>query len=228
MSAEDLYGNLATSFPGSVTLTLDEQPRRRHARWVDERDRQRRRGDVFQPVADKAGAGYTLQASSGGVASAVTGSFTVAPAVATQLVVFTQPPGNVTAGSGFTVVVEGEDSFGNLDQNFSGTVMLALANNPGGPGAMPGGPLTATAVSGLATFTNVLLDKAGAELHPAGIERQPEPGDNEPDHGGRRGGHAARDHRSRLQAASPPAVPSGWSWPARIRTGTSIPASPAA
>ena len=52
----------------------------------------------------------------------------------------TQPPASVTAGSGFGLVVTAEDGFGNVDPTFTGSVTLALANNPGG--ATLGGTLT--------------------------------------------------------------------------------------
>ena len=80
-------------------------------------------------------------------------------AAATQLVVTTQPPGSVTAGSGFGLVVTAEDGFGNVDSSFTGSVTLALANNP--DGATLGGTVTVNAGAGVATFTGLTLDKAG-------------------------------------------------------------------
>ena len=81
----------------------------------------------------------------------------------TSLVVTAQPPGSVTAGSGFGLTVTAEDSSGNVDTSFNGTVTVALASNPGG--ATLGGTLTATAQDGVATFSDLTLDKAGSGLH---------------------------------------------------------------
>ena len=162
VSAEDAYGNLAILFSGSVTVSLENNPESATLGGPTTVTASDGVATFSNLSLDQAGMGYTLQASSSGLESAVTGSFTVTPKGATQLVILRQPPANVTAGSGFAVVVEGEDAFGNLDQSFSGTVILALANSSGSPDAMPGGALTATAVSGIATFTNVLLDSAGA------------------------------------------------------------------
>ena len=162
VSAEDSYGNLADFFSGSVTLTLVDSPM---GATLGGSTTVTASGGVatFSNLSlDTAGTGYTLQASSSGVTSAVTGSFTVDPAGAVRLVIIRQPPATVTAGSGFAVSVQGEDAFGNFVGSFSGTVILSLANNPGGPGAMPGGPLAAMAVSGVATFSNVVLDVADA------------------------------------------------------------------
>ena len=163
VSAEDLYGNLVPSFLGTVTLAIENNPGGATLGGATSVTASGGVATFSNLSLNRPGAGYILQASSGGLSSAETANFTVAPAGATQLVILTQPPGSVTAGAGFTVVVEGEDSFGNLGPNFSGSVMLALVNNPGGLNAMPGGPLTATADAGLATFNDVLLDKAGAD-----------------------------------------------------------------
>ncbi len=77
----------------------------------------------------------------------------------THLVVTTEPPISVTAGSGFSLKVSAEDDLGNVDPGFSGQVTLTLANNPGN--STLGGTLTVTASQGVATFSNLTLNKAG-------------------------------------------------------------------
>ena len=71
-----------------------------------------------------------------------------------------QPPASVTAGSPFGLTVQAEDSSGNLDSSFNGTVTVALASNPGG--ATLGGTLTVTASGGVATFSGLTLNKAAS------------------------------------------------------------------
>jgi Dockerin type I domain len=78
---------------------------------------------------------------------------------ASQLVVTTQPPSRAVVDIGFGLVVSAEDPYGNVDPNFGGSVAVALSNNPGG--ATLGGTLTATAQSGVATFSGLMLDKPG-------------------------------------------------------------------
>ena len=109
---------------------------------------------------DKAGAGATLRASGTGLSAATTGAITVTAAAASQLVLTTAPPGSVTAGSGFGLVVTAEDPFGNVASNFASSVTLALANNPNG--ATLGGTLAVNASTGVATFAGLTLNKAGA------------------------------------------------------------------
>ena len=72
----------------------------------------------------------------------------------------TQPPGSVTVGLGFGLIVAAEDQFDNVDTTFGGSVTVALLNNPGG--ATLGGTLTVTAQSGVATFSGLTLNQAGA------------------------------------------------------------------
>ena len=80
--------------------------------------------------------------------------------VQTSLVVTTQPPANVTAGSAFGLIVTVEDnSFGHVDTSFSGTVTVTLLTNPGG--ATLGGTLSVTFQRGVATFSGLTLDKTG-------------------------------------------------------------------
>lgn len=79
-------------------------------------------------------------------------------AQATHLV-FTVQPTDGTAGTSFTVTVTVEDSSGNTVTGNDSTIRLR-ANGPGG---LTGSrTLTATAVDGVATFNNVVLNTAGA------------------------------------------------------------------
>ena len=80
------------------------------------------------------------------------------PATA-YVVVTTQPPATVTAGSGFGLTVVVEDSLGNVDTSFNGTVTVGLASNP--IGGTLGGTLSVTAQSGVATFSGLTLNEPG-------------------------------------------------------------------
>ncbi len=78
----------------------------------------------------------------------------------TQLVVTQQPPSSVTAGSGFGLTVQAEDSSGNLITSFDGTVTVGLASNT--LGTSLGGTVTVAASSGVATFSGLTLTKAAS------------------------------------------------------------------
>jgi hypothetical protein len=77
-----------------------------------------------------------------------------------QNLVVTQQPSSVTAGSGFCLTVQAQDSAGNLISSFNGTVTVSLGNNPGG--ATLGGTLSVSASGGVASFSGLTLNKAAS------------------------------------------------------------------
>jgi hypothetical protein len=109
---------------------------------------------------DKAGTGYTLAATAGGLATATSIDFNVAPGSATQ-VAFTVQPSATVAGSVITPLVQVavEDAYGNTVTSASSLVILALGANPGG--STLAGTLTRNAVNGVVTFSDLSLNKAG-------------------------------------------------------------------
>jgi hypothetical protein len=160
IKVEDRFGNVVTSFTGTVSLALAKNP-----------GGSTLGGTVTVTVINgvatfsgltlrKAGSGYTLTASSGGLTAATTSGVTVTPAAASKLVITTQPPSRVTPGLGFGLAVAVEDPFGNVVTSFTGTVSLALAKNPGG--STLGGTVTVTVINGVATFSGLILRKAGS------------------------------------------------------------------
>ena len=78
----------------------------------------------------------------------------------THLVITQQPPASMTAGSGFGLTVQAEDSSGNPVTSFNGTVTVGLASNPGG--TTLGGTVTVAASGGVATFSGLTLTKAAS------------------------------------------------------------------
>src|SRR5207245_1302242 len=102
----------------------------------------------------------TLAASATGVSSVTSATFTAAPGTATQLA-FTVQPTSTAAGASITpaVQVTAEDGLGNTDPTFTGNVTVALGANPSG-GTLSG-TATVAAVSGVATFPGLSIDKSG-------------------------------------------------------------------
>ncbi len=158
VAAEDAYGNVVSSFTGSVTLTLASGPSgaTAHGRLIV---------TLVKGVAvfsglriTQAGTGYSLTAS-GSLAAATTNLFNVTARAATHLAVTTQPPASVTAGSAFGLVVTALDAYGNVASSFTGKVTLMLSSNPGK--STLSGKVTVQAVAGVITFTDLLLNNAG-------------------------------------------------------------------
>ena len=109
---------------------------------------------------NKVGGGYTLAALDGSLGSTVSSSFSISPNVAKQLVFFQQPT-NAQAGSPLTpaVTVDVLDQWGNVVTSDSSNVTVALGANPGS-GSL-GGTLTEAAINGVATFSDLSVNKVG-------------------------------------------------------------------
>ena len=86
---------------------------------------------------------------------------TVIPGGATQLTFTTQPAG-AAAGTGFGAVVTAFDAQGNVATGYAGTVAVALTAGAGPAGAHLLGTTGVAAVAGVATFSGLSLDSAGA------------------------------------------------------------------
>ena len=171
---EDAYGNLVTSDNSTVSLAI--------------------RGGTFESGSNAttadASSGFatfsdikvdlagTYSVSAADESLAATGksdSFTISPSVAARLVIHTQPSATATAGKAFTIQPVGyeQDRFGNLESGDNTTTVTASIN--GGDGPVQG--TTSVIVSGgVATFTNLVDDKAGSHLAHA-RERRTESGD---------------------------------------------------
>ncbi len=113
-------------------------------------------------ILDTAGS-YTLsETASGPITGPTSGSFSVAPTAANQLV-FGQQPTNTTAGVAITPAVTAkiEDQFGNVvTSDNTDPVTLGVFT---GPGNFAGtSTTTVTASGGVAVFNNLILDTAGS------------------------------------------------------------------
>jgi hypothetical protein len=110
---------------------------------------------------DKAGAGYTLVASSIPLTSATSAAFTITPAAVARLAFIGQPSSG-TAGVALApaVGVAIQDAFGNTVPNATNAVIVALGTNP--TGGTLSGSTTMNAVNGVASFSGLLIDKAGS------------------------------------------------------------------
>ncbi len=80
--------------------------------------------------------------------------------MADSLAIAAEPPASATAGTPFSLTVEVQGPDGSLATGASGTLTIAMENNSGG-GSL-GGTLTATIDQGIATFSNLVIDQAGA------------------------------------------------------------------
>ena len=161
--AEDAYGNPATQFTGNISIALSSNPEGATLTG----------GSLVEAATDgvasfgssltieKAGSGYTIQATGAGLTSVTTASINVAAGAASQLVVQSQPPSSLAAGSGFGLTVVAEDAFGNINTSFTGPVSVGL---PTGTGDTLAGSTTTAAVGGKASFQGLTLSGSGTPV----------------------------------------------------------------
>jgi hypothetical protein len=115
---------------------------------------------VFSNLVINAAGSYTLTAADDGLTGANSGSFTINPAASAK-VVFVQQPTNATAGTAISpaVGVAVEDIFGNTVTGDASTVTLTLSSASFAGG---GNTVSASAVNGVATFSGLVINAAGA------------------------------------------------------------------
>ncbi|WPB74180.1 S8 family serine peptidase [Archangium violaceum] len=108
---------------------------------------------------NKVGTGYTLVASSPDLTGVTSSGFIITPAAASRLAFLTQPS-TAQAGSAIAPAVQVAitDTHGNVTTS-TANVVLALSASPAG--AALSGTTTVAAVGGVATFSNLSLNKVG-------------------------------------------------------------------
>jgi hypothetical protein len=164
VQAENADGSVASSYQGPISIAVDTHT----PQYTGEIGNTSLNGTlttnagngvaIFSGLSlDQLGA-YTLKASAGTVNSQDSNSISV---VANRLV-FSSVPGTVASSANFQLMVQAEDDQGNVDKNFSSNVSLSASGVPGGTLRQNGSTsVQATASAGVATFTNLTLDKAG-------------------------------------------------------------------
>src|SRR5437660_1264330 len=150
--ALDAFGNVATGFTGAVAIALGSNPGGSTLSGTTPVAAVSGVATFFVSL-NKAGTGYTLTASAGGFAPVTSTAFDITPGTATQLA-FTVQPSNTVAGAAISpaVQVTALDPAGNPVPTFTGSVTVALGNNPGG--STLGGTTTVAAVGGVVTFSD--------------------------------------------------------------------------
>jgi len=161
VEARDAFDNLATTFAGTLDLTIGTNPG--GGTLGGTISKLFSGGLASFGVAEglninKLGVGYVLHAASG--------AFTVDSAafnVTASRLVFAATPGTTPVGSAFAQqpVLRAEDSFGTLDTTFTGPVTLAILSGTGTTGAALNGTVVLAATGGVATFSRLTIDRVG-------------------------------------------------------------------
>ena len=158
---EDIYGNLESSDNNTVvtaSLASGTGPLQGTVKATLS-------GGIatFTALAENTAETIALKFTAAGVTSLPTNSIVVSSGAATHLVIAAAPPGTVTAGDGFGMVVEAIDLYGNIDRSYNGMVTLTLASNPNGETLSGNAQVAASA--GVATFSGLTIDKPGGSFN---------------------------------------------------------------
>ena len=129
VEVEDQFGHLVTSANSDITLAIAMGPdgaTLAGTTTVASVNGVATFSDLSLPIQGT----YTLAASDGNLTAATSNSFTVARP-ATQLAIFQQPASTTTASLLGSIVIDVEDSDGNLVAGNNSNVTLAIASGPG-------------------------------------------------------------------------------------------------
>ena len=162
VALQDVFGNTIKGIAGSVTVAIGTNPSGGILSGTTNASFSAGVASFATLSIDQAGVGYTMVATSPGYTDATSATFTITPTASTHLV-FTQPPSLTTAGVAIAPAVELQvrDAGGNLVTAFNGTVTVAITAGTGANGAVLSGTKTIQAVGGVATFSDLSIDKAG-------------------------------------------------------------------
>jgi len=160
VSVQDASGNTVTASTASITLAIGTNPGGGTLSGTTVVNAVSGVATFPDLSIDKTGTGYALTAASGTLTGAASAEFSVTPGAPSALA-FTVQPTEVTAGAAISPAVEVtvRDASGNTVNASTASIALAIGANPGG-GTLSG-TTTANAVSGVATFPDLSIDRAG-------------------------------------------------------------------
>jgi len=158
-TVQDAYGNTVTSNRSTVTIAVASGPAGAGFNGVSTTQVVAVNGvATFSNLILNTAGTYTFRATDGSLTSATTGSIAISAAAASKLA-FTSVPTSGTAGQPLTAVkVKVQDIYGNTVTSNTSLVTMTVASGPAGFSVSE---TTATAVSGVATFSKLFLQTAG-------------------------------------------------------------------
>ena len=164
VAALDSAGNTVTGFTGRITLSVGSNPTGGALHGTTGVDAVNGVATFADLSIDKEGAQYTLAANSNGLTGTTSNAFDVLGAgggtSATHLwftVQATETPRNAAISP--AVSVAAHDAAGRLVTDYRGAVTMSIGSNPSC--ATLGGTKTVAAVNGIATFSDLSIDRAG-------------------------------------------------------------------
>jgi len=163
VTALDAGGNVATAFGGNITVSIGANPGGSTLSGTRTLAAVNGTATYVSLSLNNVGSSYTLTASAAGLTGATSAPFNIIPSVGTQLFFTVNPPNATTAGATIapSVVVTARDASGQTASTFNGNVSLSITPGTGSPGASLSGSTVMAAVSGVATFNDLSINKSG-------------------------------------------------------------------
>ena len=160
ITVKDASGNTVTASSASITLSIGTNPGGGTLSGTKTINAVNGVATFSGLNIDKTGTGYTLVATSTSLTQATSNLFNITAGSANKLV-FNQQPTNTSTGVAITpaVTITVQDAGGNTVTGSSASITIAIGTNPGG-GTLSG-TKTINAVNGVATFSNLSIDKPG-------------------------------------------------------------------
>jgi hypothetical protein len=161
VSIQDAGGNIVTTSNASISVSIASNPAGGLLGGTTTISPANGVATFANLSITAAGSGYTLSATSPGLASDSSATFGITPGTPTKLS-FVVQPGNTTAGAAMTpaVQVAVKDAYNNTVTSSSASVSMAIAANPNG--GVLAGTSSLNANAGVATFNNLSINKAGS------------------------------------------------------------------
>ncbi|HTH64068.1 MAG TPA: hypothetical protein VL563_05270 [Gemmatimonadales bacterium] len=161
VSGDDAFGNLVTTFTGNVTVAIGTNGGAGTLSGTTTVAAVAGIASFGDLSIDKTGSGYTLAATASGASAGTSVAFDITPGAASKLTFSVGPAASTAAGTVIAppIIVAAQDAFGNTVPSFVGNIAMAFGANPG-TGTLSG-TTSINAVAGIATFSNLSVDKAG-------------------------------------------------------------------
>ena len=160
----DAFDNLTSSATTSVALAITDGTGAAGASLTGVTSRTSAGGlATFTGIAiERAATGYTLTASSAGLASATTTALSVSPGAPSKLMIVANPRSAAATDGIGPVKVAATDAFANIVPTATPSIAIDISSGTGAGGARLSGTKTRTAAAGIATFDDISVDKAAA------------------------------------------------------------------
>ena len=157
---QDGSGNVVTTATNAVTIAIGTNPAGGTLSGMATVNAVNGVANFTDLTIERAVSGYTLSASATGLTSATSAAFNITPAAAAGLVFTVEPSdGEVYLLIAPAVEVAIQDAFGNAVTTATDAVTLEIGTNTGG-GTLAGAT-TVDALGGMASFTDLIIDKTG-------------------------------------------------------------------